>query len=160
MKNFPFVLFLAACVAWLAGGCANLSTSAGGDTNRVISGTVNFRGDLVLPPDAEVTVRLVDTAGTGHARSVANKDLPVVDRPRAEVTAQVLGEQTIKAPAAGPISFRIEYVADDGLLRHGLNLDARISFGGRVRLRTVNTRAVTLGNATDMHEIWVEAVAR
>jgi uncharacterized lipoprotein YbaY len=58
------------------------------------------------------------------------------------------------------VAFRIEYNADDSLLRHGLNIDARISYGGRVRLRTVNTRAVTLGNAGDPHAVWVESVAR
>jgi uncharacterized lipoprotein YbaY len=160
MKNLPFLPIIAACVTLLVGGCGHITTTVEGDANRVIVGTVNFRGDLVLPPDAEVVVRLVDASATNQARSVANKDLPVVDRPRAELTAQVLGEQTIKAPTAGPVAFRIEYRADDALLRHGLNLDARISYGGRVRLRTVNTRAVTLGNATDMHEIWVEPVAR
>ena len=161
MKKSPLVLFLTVCAALLAGGgCGHLSTTAGGDTNRVITGTVNFRGDLVLPADAEVIVRLIDASAVGQARSAANKDLPVLDRPKVELTPQVLGEQTIKAPAAGPVPFRIEYSADDALLRHGLNLEARISYGGRVRLRTVNTRAVTAGNATDRHEVWVEAVAR
>lgn len=160
MKKISFALLLAGCAAWLTGGCAHLSTTAGSDTNRVISGTVNFPGDLVLPADTVVLVRLIEAAGTGQSRATANKDLPVVDRPRAELTAQVLGEQTIKAPPAGPVAFRIEYSADDSLLRHGLNLEARISFGGRVRFRTVTTRAVTLGNATDPHAIWVEAVAR
>lgn len=161
MKKFSLILFLAGCAALLAGGgCMHLDTRPAGDPNRVISGTVNFRSDLVLPADTEVVVRLIDVSAVAQTRSAANKDLPVVDRPRAELPPQVLGEQTIKAPAAGPVAFRIEYHADDALLRHGLNLEARISYGGRVRLRTVNTRAVTLGNATNMQEIWVEAVAR
>ncbi len=160
MKKISFVLLLVGCAVWLTGGCAHLSTTAGGDTNRVISGTVNVPGELVLPADAEVLVRLVDAAAVGQSRAAANQDLPVMDRPRADLTAQVLGEQTIKAPPAGPVAFRIEYSADDSLLRHGLNLEARISFGGRVRFRTVTTRAVTPGNAADPHAIWVEAVAR
>lgn len=161
MKKNPLLLRLALGAALLAGGgCAAINTTAGGETNRVIAGTVNFRGDFVLPADAEVVVRLIDAAAVGRERSLANKDLPLVDRPKAEPAPQVLGEQTIKAPAAGPVPFRIDYNADDELLRHGLNLDARISYGGRVRLRTVTTRAVTLGNAADPHEVWVEAVAR
>ena len=161
MKKIPLVCLTVLCAALLAGaGCGSITTTAGGDTNRVITGTVNFRGDLVLPPDAEVVVRLFDASAIGQARSAAARDLPVVDRPKAPPTPQVLGEQTIKAPPAGPVAFRIEYNADDSLLRHGLNIDARISYGGRVWLRTVNTRAVTLGNAGDPHAVWVESVAR
>jgi uncharacterized lipoprotein YbaY len=160
MKKSLFLFLLAGCLALVAGGCAHLSTTAGGDSNRVIRGTVNFRGDLVLPADAEVVVRLVDNAALAQKRSGASSDLPVVNQARAPVAPQLLGEQTIKAPPAGPVAFSIEYTADDGLLRHGLNLEARISYGGRVRLRTVTTRAVTLGNSTDPHAIWVEAVAR
>lgn len=160
MKKIPGRFLLAVCAVLLAGGCAHLSTTAGGDPNRVIVGTVNFRGDLALPADTEVVVRLLDASGGTLARSAANRDLPVVDRPRAEVPPQVLGEQAIRAPASGPIPFRIEYTADDNQLNHGLNLEARISYGGRVRLRTIITRAVTPGNATDRHEVWVEAVAR
>jgi uncharacterized lipoprotein YbaY len=103
---------------------------------------------------------LFDASAIGQARSAAARDLPVVDPPKAPPAPQGLGEQTIKAPPAGPVAFRIEYNADDSLLRHGLNLDARISYGGRVRLRTVNTRAVTWGNAGDPHAVWVESVAR
>ena len=161
MKKSPLVFLSALCAALLAGGgCGTINTTSGGDTNRVIKGTVNFRSDLVLPPDAEVVVRLFDASALGQSKSAAARDLPVVDRPKAQLTPQVLGEQTIKAPPAGPVAFRIEYEADDSLLRHGLNIDARISYGGRVRLRTVNTRAVTLGNAADPHEVWVESVAR
>lgn len=161
MKKTTLVLWLATGLAWLAGaGCAHIDTTPGGDVDRAIAGTVNFRGDLVLPPDAEVVVRLIDAMGPGQALPPPSQDLPVANRPRAVATEQVLGEQTIKAPAAGPVPFRIEYTADDAMLRHGLNLDARISFGGRVQFRTVTTRAVTLGNATDKHEIWVQAVAR
>ena len=161
MKKIPLVYLFVLCAALLAGGgCGAINTSPGSDPNRVITGTVNFRGDLVLPPDAEVVVRLFDASAIGQAKSAAARDLPVVDRPKAQLTPQVLGEQTIKAPPAGPVAFRIEYNADDSLLRHGLNIDARISYGGQVRLRTVNTRAVTLGNAGDPHQIWVESVAR
>lgn len=161
MKTPSLVLFLAACLALLAGsGCENLSTTAGGDANRVISGTVRFNSELTLPPDAEVLVRLVDTAGLTQVRSAASKDLPMADRPRTEATPQVLAEQTIKPTVAGPVPFRLEYIADDGMLRHGLNIEARISYGGRVRLRTVNSRAITPGNATKPQEVWVEAVAR
>jgi uncharacterized lipoprotein YbaY len=161
MKTSKLIFFLAACAALFTGsGCGNISVTPEGDPNRVISGRVTFRSDLVLPPDAVVVVRLLDTAATAQARSAANQDLPVVSRPKADLTPQVLGEQTIKAPAPGPVPFRIEYQAPDSLLRHGLNLEARISYGGQVRLRTVMVRAVTLGNATDPHDVSVQPVGR
>lgn len=160
MKKSTFVLWLAGCIAFLAGGCAHLDTTPAGDVNRVIAGTVNFRSDLVLPADAEVVVRLVDTAGTSLVPAMPNNELPIANQPKVPPPPQVLGEQTIKPTAPGGVPFRIEYTADDALLRHGLNLEARISYGGRVQFRTVTSRAITLGNATDKHEVWVQAVAR
>jgi len=160
MKKPPFVLLFAVCV-WLAGaGCAHLDTTPGGDVNRVIAGTVNFRGDLVLPPDAEVVVRLIDAAGTGQLQGAADNTLPVANRARVAPVAQVLGEQTIKAPPAGPVAFRIEYAADDALLRHGLNLEARISYEGKVRFRTVDAYLVTLSSLDRNHELWVAVAGR
>lgn len=156
----PFALFLALAGLLLGAGCSSIDTTPGNDPSRFIGGTVNYRGDLTLPPDAEVVVRLVDPAGRTQAGNPATKDLPVAPQAKGPPIPVLLGEQTIKAPGPGPIPFRIEYTAEDDLLRHGLNLEARISFGGRVRLRTVSTRAVTLGNALDPHSLWVEAVAR
>jgi uncharacterized lipoprotein YbaY len=161
MKTSSLVFFLAACFALLAGsGCENISTTPGGDSNRVISGTINFNSELTLPPGTEVLVRLVDTAGLAQVRTAASKDLPMADRPRTEPTPQVLAEQIIKPTVSGPVPFRLEYTADDAMLRHGLNIEARISYGGRVRLRTVTSRAITLANAAKPQEVWVEAVAR
>ena len=68
-------------------------------------------------------------------------------------------EEVIRDSVSGK-PFRIEYRADDSLMRHGLNIDARISFGGRVRFRTGNAHVLTLGNATFPHEVWVEPAAR
>lgn len=161
MKKSPFALLVVAGLALLAGaGCENITTSSGGNPNRVVTGTVNFHADGALPPDAEVVVKLIDTAGTAQMRSAINRDLPVASQPKAEPVPQVLAEQTIKAPERGPIPFRMEYTADDELLRHGLNLEARISYRGRVQMRTVNFRVLTSTNATKPQEVWVEAVAR
>ncbi len=161
MKKTPLLLILVIAAA-LLGGCGTLTTSPGGNPNRMLSGIVSYSSsDTGLPPDAEVVVRLIDTAGTTQSRiAAANKDLPIVNQPKLPPTPQLIAEQIIKAPAPGPIPFRLEYTASDDLLRHGLNLEARISYGGRVRMRTVNFRAVTLGNSTDMHEVRVEAVSR
>ena len=161
MKKIPFILLFAAGLVWLAAaGCSSLSLSPeSADANRVITGMVHYHGES-LPSDAEVVVRLFDPAGTSQVRSAAKNDLPTGDRPKADIVPQTLGEQVIKSPGPGPVPFRIEYTADDALLRHGLNLEARISYGGRVRMRTVNFRAVTLSNSTDPQTVWVESASR
>ena len=162
MKKNPTIVFLlSACAALFTGaGCSSISLTPEGDVERVITGRVNFRSDLVLPADAVVVVRIVDTAAMSQMNHAADKDLPLVGRPKADLVPQVLGEQTIQAPAPGPVPFRIAYQASDRLLRHGLNLEARISYGGRVQLRTVEVRVVTLGNATDPHQVSVQTVGR
>ena len=53
------------------------------------------------------------------------------------------------------MAFRVVYRADDELLRKGLNIEARVSFGGKVRYFNLNHYAVTLGNAADPHRITV-----
>ena len=160
MKKSPFALWFAAGLALVAAGCANFTPSReSADANRVVTGMVHYHGES-LPSDAEVVVRLFDPAGTSQVRSAAKNDLPTGDRPKADIVPQTLGEQVIKSPGPGPVPFRIEYSADDALLRHGLNLEARISYGGRVRMRTVNFRAVTLSNSTDPQTVWVESASR
>jgi uncharacterized lipoprotein YbaY len=66
---------------------------------------------------------------------------------------EVLGSQTISNPGVAPIGFRVEYRADDDLLRSGLNVEARISYGGKLRYFNLNRYALTLGNAGDLHRI-------
>lgn len=153
--------FLALCAALCAGaGCSHIEIVQEGDPHRTVSGTVEFRSELTLPPDAVVVVRVVDPAGTALMRSVANNDLPLGDRAKTEPVPQVLGEQTITGAKGESIPFRIEYEADDELLRHGLNIDARISFGGKVRFRTAVAHVITPGNAEYPHTVWLELASR
>ena len=162
MKKSP-LLFPAALGALLlaATACSHLDLTPESDPDRIVNGTINLRADVVLPPDAVVVVRVIDPAGIGQMRAAANLDVPTVARTApAPAAEQVLGEQTIPAAKGPAIPFRIEYRADDSLMRHGLNIDARISFGGRVRFRTGNAHVLTLGNATFPHEVWVEPAAR
>ena len=74
----------------------------------------------------------------------------------------MLGEQTqtLGAPTDRPVPFRIEYQASDNVLRHGVNVDARISYGGKVRFRTVQAHLMTLASSPFAHEVAVEPVAR
>lgn len=130
---------LAAAAALALSGCGQMDLTPEGDPGRVLTGTVDVGGEVALPPDTTVTVRVVDTSNAG---------MPPV----------VLGSQTITNPGAAPIGFRVEYRAEDELLRQGLNVEARISFGGKVRYYNLNRYAVTLGNAADEHRITVVPV--
>jgi uncharacterized lipoprotein YbaY len=160
MKTSPLFL-LTACAALFAGtGCSHIEITQEGNPNRTVNGTVEFRSDLALPDDAVVVVRVVDPAGTEQMRTAAINDLPLGDRARPEPVPQVLGEQTITGAKGGTIPFHIDYIAEDSLLRHGLNIDARISFAGKVRFHTAVAHVLTLGNAEYPHAVWLELAAR
>jgi uncharacterized lipoprotein YbaY len=127
---------LIAVAAFALCGCGQMDLTPEGDPGRVLTGTVDLGEEVALPADATVTVRVVETADAGMA-------------------PQVLGSQTISNPGVAPIEFHIEYRAEDEVLRRGLNVEARISYGGKVRFYNVNRYAVTLGNAADPHRITV-----
>jgi uncharacterized lipoprotein YbaY len=155
------LFLLTVCAALFAGaGCAQIEITKEGDPNRSVNGTVEFRSEIALPDDAEVVVRVVDPAGLEQMRAAANNDLPLGDRAKLEPVPQVLGEQTIKGAKGGSIPFHVEYTADDSMLRHGLNIDARISFAGKVRFRTATAHVLTLANAEYPHAVWLELAGR
>ena len=136
------LLTLPALAAALAlSGCGHLDVSPEGSPLRVLTGQVELGDAMALPADTTVTVRVVDMTAAG-------------------MPPQVLGSQTITNPGAAPVAFRVEYTADDETLRRGLNIEARVSFGGRVRYYNVNRYAVTLGNASDPHRVTVTPAGR
>ena len=158
MKTSPLPL-LALFGAWFAAtACSHLDLAPDSDPSRVIEGMVTLRSDAVLPPDTVVVVRVIDTENREPMAGAT--DLPVMDRMKPVASERVLGQQTIKAPAGVPIPFRVEYTADDALLRRGLNVEARISYGGRVQYRTGNAHLVTLSSSNFPHEVWVEPASR
>jgi uncharacterized lipoprotein YbaY len=130
---------LAAAAALALVGCGHLELSPEGDPSRILTGQVELGVSEPLPADAIVTVRVVDASNAG-------------------MPPEVLGSQTIKNPGAAPISFRVEYRAEDEVLRRGLNVEARVSVGGKVRYYNLNRYVVTLGNASDPHRIYVNPV--
>jgi len=139
MKN-PSRL-LAGLSAFFLAGCMQLDLTPEGDPNRVITGTVNLRMPTDLPADASVLVRVVE----------ANHP---------EKGKQVLGEQAIARAAVVPVPYRVEFRADDAVLRRGLNVEARISFGGGLRYYNVNAVAVNLGNFDRPVVVVVDPVVR
>jgi putative lipoprotein len=135
----PLLGLVAAASLFALSGCGQLDITPEGDPSRVLTGQVDIGENLALPPDAVVTVRVVDPSIAG---------MPPL----------VLGSQTITNPGTAPVSFRVEYRADDDLMRRGLNVEARVSYGGKVRYYNQNSYAVSLGNAADTHRINVNPV--
>lgn len=142
----------------LSSGCGHVDLSPEGDPNRVLTGTVNVRMNLLPPPDAEVLVRVVEPPDMTSAPTAIQKDIVLGEQGEQVRPERVIAEQAVRAPAAMPVAFRIAYHASDEQLRHGLNVEARISWGGRVRFRTVESQAITLATADTPQSIWVEPV--
>jgi uncharacterized lipoprotein YbaY len=135
MKLAPGIVATIAALAFA--GCGQLDLTPEGDPARVLAGRVELSDGALLPAGAAITVRVVDAFITG-------------------MPPQALGSQTIHSPGGGgPIEFRVEYRAEDELLRRGLNVEVRISYGGRVRYFNRNQYAVNLGNAVEVHRISV-----
>ena len=141
----------------VAAGCANLDLARESDPSRVVTGTVTFPG--TLPAGAQVLVRVVQQS-TFVRPTTQELPLAVADRAKTTPVERVLGEQiqTLTATASQTVPFRIEYQADDMTLRQGLNIDARISYDGKVRFRTVSAHALSLGSAQHSHEVEVQSV--
>lgn len=125
----------------LAVACSSIDIKPESDPDRVVTGAVHIPPPAELPPDAVVVVRLLN--------ATANNAPPVL-----------LAEQVIKNPTASPVPFRVEYRADEALLSLGLNLEARISVGGKLRFYNVNSYTVTASNASDPLDIWVNPTGK
>ena len=138
MKSLAALLATAAALAFA--GCGQLDLTPEGDPGRVLTGRIDLSDGAALPADAVVAVRVVDPSHTG-------------------MPPQVLGSQTLTSPGAAPIGFRVVYRAEDALLRRGLNIEARVSFGGKVRYFNMNQYALNLGNAADPHRVTVNPIS-
>lgn len=160
MKLPAPVVLLSLAALLLAPGCGHLDLTPEGDPNRVLTGTVEFREPFTLPADAVVVVRVIDTKRDTEVQPTAVLGEPSTLAPRSSQPPRILGEQVIHGPGQPPIPFRIEFTATDPMLRAGLNVEARVSYGGRVRFFNVNSYAVTLSNVADRHTVWVNLVAK
>ena len=157
MKTRILVSLAAVMAAWLLAGCAQLDVTPESNPERVLTGTVNPR--TTLPAGAQVLVRVIEVSSGEPIRTVGS-DLPVAERPRPLAVERVLGEQTqtLSAATSAPVPFQIEYRADDAALRRGVNIEARISVGGKITHRSVNAQVLTLAAAPYPQEILVNAV--
>jgi uncharacterized lipoprotein YbaY len=152
MKTLLLRLFAAVCLAQLVSGCASLDVAAPGNADRVLRGTVS--APSALPAGAVVVVRLVDALGAAISRG----DVPLADRPTAVPVERVLGEfrQTLTAMRSEPLPFEIAYRAEDAELRRGLNVDVRITFGGRMHFRTISAHVLTLASSPFPQDVAVQ----
>ena len=156
MKNPLTRAWLAGLAAVVAAGCAgHLDITPAGDPNRVLIGRVEARSSDLLPPDAVVSVRVVDPERTAEKPPSAVLGEPSPIPERSMLPPKILGEQIIKNPGQFPVAFRVEYTAIDDQLQRGLIVEARISFGGKVQYFNINSSGVTLTNFTDTHVISV-----
>jgi uncharacterized lipoprotein YbaY len=155
VKNTRILLALAALAACAGCGEMVLSPSAIGDPARVLNGEVDIDDVSALPPDASVTVRVVDMNSPQQGAG-AGQPLDSAAPPVGRLPPTVLGAQTIANPGSVPVNFRVEYRAEDDVLIRGLNIEVRVSYGGKVQYYNRNRYAVSLGNATDSHRITVE----
>lgn len=155
--KFPVILS-ATLVLVLAAGCGHLDTTPEGDPNRVLNGTVSSQ--FALPAGSEVLVRIVDTSG--HHDPGPAADLPVASISRVPVTERIVAEHvhTLTAASAEPVPFSMEYRAEDATLRHGLNIEVRVSHEGKLRHRNLRAHVLTLGNSPYRQDIVVDPVAR
>jgi uncharacterized lipoprotein YbaY len=128
---------------------------AGGDSNRVLTGRVETRDSSALPADAVVLVRVVDPQRTTEKPPGAVLGERSAIPQESAMPPKVLGEQEIKNPGQFPVAFRVEYTAIDEQLRSGLIVEARVSYGGKVRFFNRESSAVTLSNYTDQHVVMV-----
>jgi len=166
MKKSHLLACCAPLAALLAAGCGHLDFAAPGDPSRVLVGSVSFSAPAMLPDDAEILVRVMNPhpqpAGIGATQP---GQAPLLNQPVTATAAAVasaepeeLAEQTIKHATVSPVPFKIAYEADDEVLRRGLSIEVRISYGGRVQLFNSNQYSVTLADVTDQHPIEADAM--
>ena len=157
---FP-LLALAALLAGAGCGSASLDLRPENDPNRVLRGTVNFRSEQPLPPDTEIVVRVLDMSSVEQSRTAASRDLPVAAVAQVALAPTILAEKKFPVAPGNAVPFVLEFTASDELLRHGLNIEARISSRAGLLFRTVNAQVITLSTIErNPYEVWVMATGR
>lgn len=106
---------------------------------RTLDGTVTYRERMALPPDAEITVQLVDVS-------------------LADAPATLLGETTLTPSHQVPVPFQITYDDADLTEGHSYALQARITVEGQLIFINTSRHAV-FGPEPDATDIVVERVA-
>ncbi len=143
-------------LALFVAACSHVDLRPEGNPERVLTGTVNVRMDLMPPGDAELIVRLVDPAQIAVGTNQVASDLAIGERGGRELPETVVAQQVIRTPTTFPVTFRLEFTATDAQLRHGLNLEARLWWGAKLRFRNLEAQVVTLENVDSPQTIGIE----
>src|SRR5690606_32946082 len=137
-----FALLLIALSGLFAGGCALMDPSVLGPDDRVLTGEVrSVAGDVDLPPNSEVTIRVVDLSG-------------------ADGRGETLAEETIENPGRMPVAFRSVYRGVDAGLMGYVKVEARISVDGRLSYVSTGGHPITMNNVNATHVIQVMPTAQ
>jgi putative lipoprotein len=131
-----YTLVLAAAVVLGTAGCRSKSTVPG-YRGPVIFGTVSYKARIALPPDAVLTMRLLD---------VTRRDAPAV----------VLTERSVSGPGQPPLAFELPYPPEAVRPDRRTVVEARIEVAGRTRLYSATAHVVTTETVMQPQEIWVE----
>jgi len=108
----------------------------GGPRENSVRGTVTYQQRIALPPNSQITVRLVDSA--------APTGTPVAENTFSSGNRQV------------PIPYTLEYANRDINRQRNYEMQAEIRSGGQITFRSTTGTPVTLrGNRTDNVEIVV-----
>ena len=135
MKAFT-LLVIASAVLLGSPGCRS-KVSAPGYRGPVVFGAVMYRAPLNLPPDAMLTVRLLD---------VTRVDAPNI----------VLAEKSIFGPGQPPLAFELPYPPTAIRGDRRIVVEARIEVAGRPLFISATAHAVTPDTVMQPQEIWVE----
>jgi uncharacterized lipoprotein YbaY len=161
MKTCFLLAGLLTAVAVAGPGCGGVQMDTKIDdpnANRVVTGTVEVGDGVVLPPDAVVAVRVEDVAHQGYKdQNAAMLGNPNAPQP-VTMPPEVIGEQRIDHPQGPSIPFSVKFSATDQQMAGGLVLEARVSFGGKVRYFNVDSYAINSLNITSPRRIDVNGV--
>lgn len=129
------VRLLAAALLVIVTGCSAVGSVFGGSS---VTGTVTYRERIALTPGAKLTVQIRDSSYAGAA-------------------AELIAEQVISDPGQVPISFEVDYDADDIESRNTYSVSARIeeSDGRLAFINDTTHEVITRGNPKNVNMVLV-----
>jgi uncharacterized lipoprotein YbaY len=156
MKIALITAALAGLVVFSGCGSVEVDTTPAGDANRIVTGTVEV-GTAQLPADTVVSVRVVDqvhhdfqdpNAALGEHSATAAVSLP----------PEVIGEVKVPTTSGPSVPFTLKFYCTDDQLSKGLVLEARVSYGGKVRYFNVESYALNSANISEPRRLYVNQV--
>jgi uncharacterized lipoprotein YbaY len=128
MKFFRLsqAVFLPLTLLLALAGCQFMDTSPLPTGNQVLKVTVAWPAGVMLPDDATVTVTLLD---------LSRNNLP-------------MDQRTLAHPGASPATLELFYRAKDIQPPHRARVEARVAWGGQLRLRSNSIISTSAGLVT------------